>query len=134
MASNIESVTLAGDLMWVYNTKINDMSKAYQVDICNLSDAAVNKLKELGGKVQNRADKPEKGQYITAKSNRIIETVDSLNNPITGIVGNGSKGNVKVLAFPYDNKFGKGIKWVATKITVTDLAEGGAGNDDDIPV
>lgn len=134
MASNIESVTLAGDLMWVYNTKINDMSKAYQVDICNLSDAAVTKLKELGGKVQSRADKPEKGKFITAKSNRVIETVDAIGNPITGMVGNGSKGNVKILAFPYDNKFGKGIKWVATKITVTDLAEGGAGNDDDIPV
>ena len=118
-----KTLKLNGDLMWVYNTKINEMSKGYQVDICNLSEAAVKTLKEIGGKVLNKENAPEKGYFITAKSNRPIETVDASGTTITGIVGNGSRGEVTVLAYPYDNKFGKGIKWVAVKITVNKLAE-----------
>ena len=118
-----KTLKLNGDLMWVYNSKINEMSKAYQLDICNLSEAAVSTLKDIGGRVNKKADKPEKGSYIVAKSNKPIETVDANGNAITGIVGNGSKGEVTVLAYPYDNKFGKGIKWVAVKITVNKLAE-----------
>jgi hypothetical protein len=121
--ANYKTLKLTGDLMWVYNNKENDMSKAYQLDICNLSDAAAKTLKEIGGRVLNKADKPEKGNYIVAKSNKPIETVDKTGAVVDKIVGNGSKGEVTVLAYPYDNKFGKGIKWVAVKITVTQLAE-----------
>jgi hypothetical protein len=124
-----KTLKLNGELMWVYNNKQNDMSKAYQVDICNLSDAAVSTLKEIGGRVNN---KPEKGNYIVAKSNKPIETVDANGNAVEGIVGNGSKGEVTVLAYPYDNKFGKGIKWVAVKITVTKLAELSSASDEEI--
>ena len=118
-----KTLKLTGDLMWVYNNKINDMSKAYQLDICNLSDAAVKTLKEIGGRVNNKSDKPEKGSYIVAKSNKEIETVDANGEVITAPIGNGSKGEVTVLAYPYDNKFGKGIKWVAVRIVVNKLQE-----------
>jgi len=121
--ANYKTFKLTGDLMWVYNTKINEMSKAYQLDICNLSDAAVKTLKEIGGRVNNKSDKPEKGNFIVAKSNKEIETVDANGDAITAPIGNGSKGEVTVLAYPYDNKFGKGIKWVAVKIVVTKLQE-----------
>ena len=100
--ANYKTLKLTGDLMWVYNNKMNDMSKAYQLDICNLSDAAVKTLKEIGGRVNNKSDKPD---------------------AITAPIGNGSKGEVTVLAYPYDNKFGKGIKWVAVRIVVTKLQE-----------
>jgi hypothetical protein len=127
-----KTLKLNGDLMWVYNNKQNEMSKAYQLDICNLSDAAVSTLKDIGGRVNNKSDKPEKGSYIVAKSNKPIETVDANGNALEGIVGNGSKGEVTVLAYPYDNKFGKGIKWVAVKITVTKLAEMSSASEDEI--
>ena len=127
-----KTLKLNGDLMWVYNNKHNEMSKAYQLDICNLSDAAVSTLKDIGGRVNNKSDKPEKGSYIVAKSNKPIETVDANGNALEGIVGNGSKGEVTVLAYPYDNKFGKGIKWVAVKITVTKLAEMSSASEDEI--
>ena len=127
-----KTLKLNGDLMWVYNNKQNEMSKAYQLDICNLSDAAVSTLKDIGGRVNNKSDKPEKGSYIVAKSNKPIETVDANGNALEGIVGNGSKGEVTVLAYPYDNKFGKGIKWVAVKITVIKLAEMSSASEDEI--
>ena len=36
-----KTLKLNGDLMWVYNNKQNEMSKAYQLDICKIGRAHV---------------------------------------------------------------------------------------------
>jgi hypothetical protein len=43
-----EAVKIKADVMWAYLVKPNDMSGKYQVDLCNLSDKAVEALESMG--------------------------------------------------------------------------------------
>ena len=52
-----KAVKIKADLMWANLQKRNDMSGKYQVDLCNLSPAAVGALEDMGLAVKSKEDR-----------------------------------------------------------------------------
>ena len=95
--SEAKPVTINADMMWSSLTEVNRMSGKYQVDLANLSKAAVEALEMMGLNVRR---KDGQGDFITAKSSHPIRIYDTDGAEIKGIlVGNGSKakGSSKLL-------------------------------------
>lgn len=148
MAKDYKTAVIRCTLNWVCFNSLNKKSGKFQVECCNLNDADQKKLKDigLGERVRVRDDKPEYGTFITVKSNMKDEQYRNNENDIRWFdvtyadrmpvdlikIGNGTEGLVKVMAVPYDNDFGKGIKADITAVVVTKLVEyeGGDNNDD----
>ena len=121
--SEIKPVKLNAEIQWAFFDKVSDMSGKYQVDLCNLADSAVAALEAIGVAPRKREDKPEKGWFVTVKSNHPIKPVDASGNPITAIVANGSKANALVSAYEWVWKNKKGVSPTMLKIVITDLKE-----------
>lgn len=119
--AKMKPIKIAGEFQWCNLTKVNDMSGKYQLDICNLSEQAINALKEVGAQVRQRDDKPEKGYFITAKSNYEIPATDSNGTEIKEPVGNGSKGHVVIQPYAWSFRGKSGIGLGASKVVVTSL-------------
>ena len=95
MTEEKKAIKLKADLFWCQHTKINEMSGKFQVNLCNLSDAAVEALEEMGISVQTGEDKKaDMGRYITCKSEKPMRVFDVENDEITEAIGNGSKANM----------------------------------------
>ena len=110
---------ISAEIQWAYLDRRNDMSGKYQVDLTQLSDAAVDALEQNGITVHN---KEGKGRYITCKSNNPIRAVNSAGDILEGnIVGNGSKATAVTNYYDYDNAFGKGRSPSLMKLVITDL-------------
>lgn len=121
--STIKPVKLNAEIQWAFFDKVSDMSGKYQVDLCNLADTAVAALEAIGVAPRKREDKPEKGWYVTVKSNHPIKPVDKGGNAITALVANGSKAEALVSAYEWTWKNKKGISPTMLKIIITDLKE-----------
>lgn len=137
--ANIEKpIKVEAEVQWAFFNKKNDMSGKFQVDLTNLSDNAVKALEEAGLEPRQRADKPEKGWYITAKSNYEIKPVDKSGNEITDIVGNGSKAVALIKPYEWSWKNKKGVSPSLVKIIINDLkvysTEAVVEEEDDIPL
>jgi hypothetical protein len=137
--SNLEKpIKLEAEIQWAFLNKKSEMSDRYQVDLTNLSEKAVAALEAVGIKPLNRADKPEKGWYITVKSTNEIKAFDSKGNQITDLIANGSKATA--LVKPYEWKFQSrtGISPSLQRLVITDLRvySGSAAEveEDDIPL
>ena len=128
--SDIKPVKLQAEINWAFFDKVSDMSGKYQVDLCNLSEQAVKALEAIGVAVRQREDKPEKGYYITAKSNYEIPAVDTSGNEIKDVIGNGSKGHVIIQPYPWDFRGKKGIGLGASKVVVTSLVHYEDGSEE----
>ena len=89
-----------------FNDKKNALSDAYQVDIGQLSDAAVAALESLGIEAKY---KDAQGFYITCKSMYPIDAYDSSKNLVAGLVGNGSKAEAVVGSFSGSSRTRKGL-------------------------
>ena len=130
-----QRVKIKGDAYWAQLDKINEMSGKYQVNICNLSDAAVAALEEMGLSVSSDADKkPDMGNYITCKSEKPIKAYDPDGDEITELVGNASKCKALIGTYAWTYKNKKGLSPSLAKLVITDLVEyaaGGALNADD---
>lgn len=132
------SVKIKCDIYWAQLKKMNEMSGAYQVNLCNLSAAAAEALEEMGITVNFDDDKkPEMGRYITCKSkNRPIKAFDVEGDEITEDIGNGSKAKALVGPYSWTYKNKKGISPTLKKLVITDLVEYSAGgldaNDEDV--
>ena len=129
-----ERVKIKGDVYWAQLDKINEMSGKYQVDICNLSDAAVEALEAMGLSVNSNAEKKaDMGRYITCKSERPIKAYDTDNDEVTENIGNGSKCKALIGTYPWVHKAKKGLSPSMSKLVITDLVEyaGGSLNADD---
>ena len=106
MEKGSDIMILRGTAMWasVCDGKPNDLSKKYQVDICNLSNEDSDKLKEAGIAVKNGADK---GNFVIAKGAYPPKVMDSSKIPWdfarNGLIGNGS--SIKVSCRPFDWTF-----------------------------
>ena len=113
-------IKVKGEIMWAFTSK-PDQYGNFQVDLCNLSPAAVDALEEVGIAAKRNEEKPEKGFYVTAKSKFQIPVIDKDGDKITNQVGNGSKGIgvVSVYDWKFGNKKGKGLS--ISKLIVTDL-------------
>jgi len=136
--SDIKPVKLSAEINWAFFDKVSDMSGKYQVDLCNLTEQAVSALEAIGVAPRKREDKPEKGWFVTVKSNNPIKPVDEKGNHITALVANGSKATALVSAYQWKWKNKEGISPSLMKIVITDLKEynpessGVANIEDDI--
>jgi hypothetical protein len=120
--ANIEKpIKIEAEVQWAFFTTKNEMSGKYQVDLTNLSNGAVEALQSAGLEPRQREDKPEKGWFITAKSNYAIEPVDKKGDKITDVVGNGSRAVAVIKPYEWSWKNKKGVSPSLMKITITDL-------------
>jgi hypothetical protein len=128
-----QAVKLKADVMWAQTNRINEMSGKYQINLCNLSDAACEALEKLGIDVKEKEDQ---GKYITCKSAKPIKVFDTDGDEIEENIGNGSKAKAIVTAYEWKYKNKKGVSPSLKKIVITDLVEyvgasGGSLKDDD---
>ena len=116
-----DQIKIRATVMWAFLDKPNEMSGKYQVDLCELSDKAVQGLEALGIEVKN---KEGKGNYITCKSQRPIFAFDDGGSQLNGtIVGNGSKAACLVNTYDWTFKGKKGVGAGIQKLVITDLKE-----------
>lgn len=120
----MSNIVVNADIYWAFLNHLN-MNEKYSVDLCNLSDAAVEKLQSMGLSCNSNPKQPEKGKFITCKSGYPIKAYNSAGDLITEIydenlkVANDSKGRA-VLSY-YDWKNGKGRSAQLLKLFITDL-------------
>lgn len=132
--SDNKRVKVKCDIFWAQLNKKNEMSDAYQVNLCNLSDAAVKVLEDMGISVlENAEKKPEMGKYITCKSQKPIRAYDANGEEIDSDVsiGNGSKAKAMISAYEWSYKNKKGVSPSLGKLVVTELIEYAANELDD---
>ena len=133
-----ESLKIKCDIYWAQLKKMNEMSGAYQVNLCNISDAAAKALEEMGITVNFDGEKkPEMGKYITCKSkNRPMKAYDVDGEEIDAEIGNGSKAKALVTPYSWTYKNKKGISPSLKKLVITELVEYGEGalsaDDEDV--
>ena len=139
MTDERKKLKIKCDIYWAQLNKMNEMSGAYQVNLCNLSDAAAEALEEMGLSVnQDSEKKADMGKYITCKSkNKPMKAFDVDGDEITEDIGNGSKAKALVGTYDWTYKNKKGISPSLIKLVVTDLVEyaGGGGisaDDEDV--
>lgn len=124
--ADTKRIKLKCDIYWAQLNKKNEMSNAYQVNLCNLSDAAVAALEDMGISVlENKEKKPEMGRYITCKSQKPIKAFDEDGQDIDEEVsiGNGSKAKAMVTGYEWTYKNRKGVSPSLSKLVITDLVE-----------
>lgn len=107
-------------LYWAFLDEKNDLSDKYQVDLCNLNDAQVEKLEDLGLVVRNKGD--DRGNFLTAKSARYpITPYTTSGDEIKEKVANGSKASVLFDTYEWNFKNKTGVSMGIKKLIVTDL-------------
>lgn len=133
--SEAAKVKVKCDLFWAKLKKVNEMSGKYQVDLCNLSDAACKALEEMGIEIKSdAAKKPDHGKYVTCKSSNPIKAFDLEGDEIDENIGNGSKAKAVLSSYEWKYKNKSGVSPSLSKLVVTDLveyAEGGGDIGDD---
>ena len=140
MTDEKKKLKIKCDIYWAQLNKMNEMSGAYQVNLCNLSDAAAEALEEMGLSVNEDSEKKaDMGKYITCKSkNKPMKAFDVDGDEITEDIGNGSKAKALVGTYSWTYKNKKGISASLIKLVITDLVEyegGGVGitaDDEDV--
>jgi len=110
-----ESVIISATLVWPFLTKPNDLSKKYQVDLSQLSEADVAKVESLGITLrkEGKADPAfDRGVYVTAKSSYPINAVEwnsdrtkFTEDELTSL-GNGTTARVKLSYYDWTNPTG----------------------------
>lgn len=116
---DMSNITLKGDIMWAQLEDVNEMSGKYQVDLCNLSDNAVDALETLGIQANYKEDR---GSFITCKSSRPIYAKGADGESLRGIkIGNGSKAVGVINAYEWTFKGKKGVSPSLNTLVVTDL-------------
>jgi len=123
MQKEIKPLKIKAAVQWAFLDQRNDMSGKYQVDLCDLSKAAVDALAAMGVEAQH---KDEKGFYITCKSKNYpieAQTTDGERLAPGTKVGNGSKVTAIVSAYPWTFKNKKGWSPSIKKLVITELIE-----------
>ena len=114
-----KAVKIKADIMWANLQTKNEMSGKYQVDLCNLSPAAVGALEDMGLSVNT---KDGQGFYITCKSQNPIRAYDDNGNDLENVmIGNGSEGIATVSFYDWTWKNKEGRSPSLRKLTVTKL-------------
>lgn len=128
----MSNIVVNADLYWAFLNSKN-MNDKYSVDLCNLSDAAVEKLQSMGVSPHTNEKQPEKGKFITCKSNYPIKAYNSAGDLIDEIydqelkVANESKARAMVSFYDWAN--GKGRSPKLLKLFITDLIPYGANEE-----
>lgn len=121
----MEKIKVTATIEWAFLNMVSEMSGKYQVDLCNLSQAAVGALKEMGIEARYRDDKAEKGYYITCKSSNPIKAYDEFGTLLGSdvAVGNGSKAHAVISFFDWKFKNKTGRSPSLMKLVIYDLKE-----------
>jgi hypothetical protein len=136
---NNDSVTIRGTVAFPNLEREDSMAGKYTVQLANLSDAAVEKLEELGVKVSFKdGDKYERGNFITCKSKFPIIPKDVDGNSFEGMTERVGYGSVVRAALkPIEWKMGgrSGVSpriqfMVIDKLVEPEVSTGGASLDD----
>ena len=115
----MNAVKIKAEVMWASLTKPNEMSGKYQLDLCNLSDKAVEALEDMGINVKS---KDGKGKFITCTSTRPIMAYDDGGSLLDGsLLGNGSKAVALVDAWEWSYQKKKGISPGLKKLVITEF-------------
>jgi len=111
------------DLYWAFLSETNNLSGKYQVDVCNLNEAQIDKLESEGIKVRTKED--DRGFFITCKSTKYpISAYDKNGDVINVKVANQSKADVLIKPYGWTSPTGaKGTSAGIAKLVVTDLIE-----------
>lgn len=125
-----DKIKINATVEWANLSIPNEMSGKYQVDLCNLTESAVEGLSEMGIEARYREDKAEKGYYITCKSSRPIKAYDTNGKEIDELVGNGSKATAIVGFYEWEFKKKKGISPSLQKLVISDLVVYESPEDD----
>ena len=129
MTEEIKPVKIKGTVFWACLKKVNQMSGTYQVDIGELSEAAVKALEAMG---ITALHKDTQGFYITCKSRYEIFAVDEDGDRITEDIGNGSKAVCLISPYEWKFKNKKGVSPSLKKLVITELVKYEAGGGVDI--
>jgi len=118
MAYKYPLVTVKGNSYWTSVYKINEMSKKYQLDVCNLSKEAIETLKGFGVQIKNKED--ERGDFVTAKSVKIQKIIDGKGaawDP-NKLIGNGTKIEAVLSLYdhPMSSKYGTGVGYIEVRV------------------
>jgi len=121
------AVTIKAVVMWAQLDRVNEMSGKYQVDLTNLSDAAVAALESEG---IEPGFTEEKQHFVTCKSQRPIVARDADRAVLTGInIGNGSTAVAVIKPYAWTFKGKKGVSASLEQLVITELVE---YEDDDV--
>lgn len=121
-ATTAKPVPVSATLFWANLSTQNAMSNKYQVDMSQLSDAAVQALEERGIGVRNKQD--DRGNFITVKSNHPIKAYNTHGDEISCLVGNGSQAKAVIGHYDWVNPQGKqGRSASCMKMVITELNE-----------
>jgi maltodextrin utilization protein YvdJ len=136
MEKEVKPLKIKAEIMWAYLHTRNELSNAFQVDLCNLSDAAVKALSDMGIEANH---KDGKGFYITGKSKNFpIEALrtDGSRYPEETKIGNGSKATVIIAPYEWKFKNKKGVSASIKKLVINELVEytGSKADDDAVDV
>jgi len=116
------SVVINATIMYAQLAEKNEMSDKYQVDLCEISPAGVRKLEEMGITVNNNPEKPEKGDFITCRSQRPIFAYDTEGEAVEPtIIGNGSQCAAAVSSFDWKFKNKSGTSPSLQRLVITSL-------------
>lgn len=126
----MKPVKIQAEVQWAFFDKVNDMSGKFQCDLANLSTAAVEALESIGLAPRKREDKPEKGWFLTVKSNYAIQPFDKDGKEINDVVGNGSKAIALIKPYSWKWKNKEGVSASLSKIVITDLVKYNADGGD----
>ena len=130
MSEDKKRVKIKATVYWCFNNKVNEMAGKYTVDLCNLSESAVAALEDMGISVQSSEKQPEKGMFVTCKSQKPIKVYDTDGDELMEEIGNESKARAIVSAYPWTYKNKKGVSPSLGKLVITDLVEyAGTGGD-----
>lgn len=128
MATENKRIKIKADVYWAQLDKVNEMSGKYQVNLCNLSAAAVTAIEGMGISVMVGSEAKEAmGSYITCKSSNPIRAFDADGLPITENIGNDSKAVAMIGSYPWTYKNKKGVSPSLGKLVITDLIAYGEG-------
>jgi hypothetical protein len=119
-----------GRIFWANMDVVNEASGKYQLDLCNLSEAAVAKLKSLNISVLEKTD--GRDSYVTIKSTHTLDAFDVNGERINQRIGNGSEALAMLTYYDWPAKFGPGRSASLVKLTITNLVSfDGAGAVDE---
>jgi hypothetical protein len=112
-------IKIKATVMWANLDRVNELTGKYQVDLTDLSDAAVSKLTEMGIDVKN---KEGMGNYITCKSINPIHPFSQEGMEMDGIaIGNGSKAIAVIGSYTWTFRNKEGVSPSLRKLIITDL-------------
>ncbi len=125
--SDVKPIKIKAVVYWAFLDRTNDLSGQYQVDLGELSDAAVKALDSMGIEVKNKGD--DRGNFITCKSKYEIYAFDTDKKRIEDPVGNGSEAVALIGAYEWKFKNKKGVSPSLKSLVITNLKVFQADND-----